>query len=47
MLYLKMKMQRNGYLTNHIRKRMKRANVVMKHVWESEKESSKMTSKEG
>ena len=30
MLYLGIKMQRNGDLTNHIREKMKRANVMMK-----------------
>ena len=33
MLYLGIKMQRNGDLTKHIKERMKRANVVMKQVW--------------
>ena len=33
MLYLGIKMQRNGDQTDHIRERMKRANVVMKQVW--------------
>ena len=31
-LYLGIKMQRNGDLTNHIRERMKRANVAMRQV---------------
>ena len=32
-LYLGINLQRNGDLTNHIKERMKRANVVMKQVW--------------
>ena len=35
MLCLRIKMQRNGDLTNHIREKMKRANVMMKQVWET------------
>ena len=33
MLYLGKRVQRNGDLTNHIKERIKRANVVMKQVW--------------
>ena len=33
MLYLGIKMQRNGDLTNYIKENVKRANVVMKQVW--------------
>ena len=32
-LYLGINLQRNGDLTNHIKERVKRANVVMKQVW--------------
>ena len=33
MLYLGINMQKNGDLTNHIKERVKRTNVVMKQVW--------------